>query len=400
VRTRTVTIRSLKEAMSYAGEWDELISASGADIYFKREWLSVWWAHFGQGRDLFFFLVYCDDNLVAFLPLYTEKHYPCLLPVRVARLAGPIHYFAVLKMPILRGYEQMVTDFLLDQALVATDSHAIVLSPLSGKYTDLLYSPETSIKPVRDTIVQNEIIAEHTVISLPNSFEEYMGGLSRKRRVKYRKSKERIETVQKIGTEVLEGAASAGFINEFITRHTAQWQTTGRAGHFGDWPDNAAFYYDLLERIESGNNARFYIQRDEKGEFVSAQFCLVHGTNCIALLTARDMSPEIAALGVGQYGQFERIQRLVQEGIAQIDSGTGLYAHKLSLGAEMIPVRRVILFENTLPSKIRVNALLVWAWFLDLVYYRIWFKKLAPRVRKLTGRRPRALWKSWIRTRF
>ena len=43
-----------------------------------------------------------------------------------------------------------------------------------------------------------------------------------------------------------------------------------------------------------------------------------------------------------------------------------------------------------------MRLLLWWSDQLHLLYYRIWFLKLAPRVARFRG--PRPLWRSWIRS--
>ena len=37
---------------------------------------------------------------------------------------------------------------------------------------------------------------------------------------------------------------------------------------------------------------------------------------------------------------------------------------------------------------------------IHLLYYRVWFLKLAPRLRQKLGLKPRPLWRLWIRSRF
>ncbi|HEU0023648.1 MAG TPA: GNAT family N-acetyltransferase, partial [Thermoleophilaceae bacterium] len=67
-----------------AGDWDRLAEAAG-NVFSTREWASMWWRHFGAGRDLR--LIACrdsDGSAVALLPLYLNR----TRPLRVLRFVG------------------------------------------------------------------------------------------------------------------------------------------------------------------------------------------------------------------------------------------------------------------------------------------------------------------------
>jgi CelD/BcsL family acetyltransferase involved in cellulose biosynthesis len=65
-------------------EWDELAEANGS-VFGTREWLSLWWEHFGAGRELLLTAGRGGDgSLETILPFYVER----TRPLRIVRVLG------------------------------------------------------------------------------------------------------------------------------------------------------------------------------------------------------------------------------------------------------------------------------------------------------------------------
>ena len=80
----TLLLEPLSSLDSVADDWARLAEATG-NIFATWEWNSLWWKHFGRGRELL--VTVCRDGagtIVAILPLYlsTER------PLRVLRFLG------------------------------------------------------------------------------------------------------------------------------------------------------------------------------------------------------------------------------------------------------------------------------------------------------------------------
>ena len=93
------------------------------------------------------------------------------------------------------------------------------------------------------------------------------------------------------------------------------------------------------------------------------------------------------------------IRDLIGMGVYRIEAGRGAYDYKLSYGGHEVPVLRVILCREKVSARIMLQILLAWADLVDLIYYRVWFKKLAPQLRGALGIRPRPLRQVWLRSR-
>lgn len=397
---RVVCIRSLEEAQALGSQWDDLVDETGADIYFQRAWITVWWRHFGRGRQLACMLVYQADKLVALLPFFVESIRLGSASIKIGRLAGLMHYFAVLKLPVAAGFGPEICEALQGSFHSLLGCHALIMASISARCPDLADLRLGLASTAQPGFFLEKTTAEHAIIHLTDTFPGYLELLSSKRRRKQERTKGILERIHGASSIALTGEQGAGFFDEFVQRHNDQWLANGRLGHFGDWRRNAAFFRDALQTLQGGSVARFYVQRDGSGAFIGAQFCFVHGDTCVAVLAARKIHPDLDPLGVGTYGQFERIESLIAEKVKMIDSGQGDYDHKRSLGGVMTPLHRLILCKPGWSIRLRLQVLLVWSDLVDLAYYRFWFVKVAPSVRRLTGRAKRPLWDGWIRTRL
>ena len=61
-----------------AGTWDALAEGSG-NVFATREWLTLWWRHFGTGEALVIRAFARDRRLLALIPLYRWSTRPLLV---------------------------------------------------------------------------------------------------------------------------------------------------------------------------------------------------------------------------------------------------------------------------------------------------------------------------------
>lgn len=389
---------SLEEAGSLLSDWQALVWDSQADVQFTPGWLDAWWKHFGNRRRLSLIAVHAGNRLVAVLPFFTARVRIGFRKLRVAKLAGLFPNFAVFRLAILPDHAEVVwrSLFAMGEELLGPDyleADVLCMSQLSQAGKSLV-SLKTAISSISSGLAcQVDETSPHALISLAESFDAYLATMPGRRRSKQRKAKEALDA-EGIVTEHLTGQRAGDFFSEFIFRHNAQWHASGRLGHFGDWPRHDAFLREVLDITGAGH---FFVQRDRQGRFLSAQLRLVHNSTCVALLTARDTAPDVSRLGIGPYAHFEMVYRLIPEGVRQIDSGVGEYSYKSSLGADMVPMSRILFFRPE--DQANIDGLRRWSDLVNLLYYRIWFLKLAPRLRSI-GLARGALWSLWRETRL
>ena len=386
-------LSSVDDLRAIQHEWRELANRTGADFYLWPDWFFVWWKHFGQGRTLACIVLRQNGDLVGILPFCLETRWLGPLPIRSARLAGTDPHCIVLKLPIENEIGVDILQESLTYLLKDKARDVVSFTPVSD-LSALAASAKNTDQPYH---LKVESLGSHVVFDLPETFDEFLMRLSKKRRAQFRRDVRALDEQFSMQSRVVFPDAES--FQDFVDFHNLQWQSVGKGGHFCDWPGSVHFYQEMADTLDPKGNIQLHELIGNNGP-LSTQFALVSGTTCHWRLPARSIDPKAEKLSIGKVGLLLMIKQLIEDGIQRIEAGMGEYDYKISYGGTNVGLSRVVVCPDTAVGRFRLSLLLKWSNLLDLAHYRIWFKKLAPRVRKLTGRRPRALWKSWIRTRF
>lgn len=376
---------------------EDCLSRTGGDIYFAPDWLLAWLETCGRHGQLRLFLIWDGERLVGFLPFLVETLCVGPVPVRIARLAGTDPSHAVRGLPLSLSHDPSEASAYLELILPELrDRHAICLSPLSKDMEGLDIIRATARRHQFD-ITTEDWHRKYTVMHLPEQFETWLDALPKSRRREYRKDLAALGKLGKLTTERTNSQTATARLDAFAVLHGDQWKSSGKAGHFDDWPDAMAFSRAVIARLAASDRA--WIDEHWCGEvLLSAQYGFRQGGRVYWWLIGRTMDQDFVRLGVGRVGLVERVRDLISQGVREIEAGAGEYDYKLNYGGELVPMGRIVL--ATPGAKGRVWLLLRYADLLDLLYYRIWFLKMAPHLRKITGFRPRPLWQVWRRTRI
>lgn len=377
-------------------EWRVLAENVGADIYLTPDWVAVWWCHFGKGRKLSCLTAHKNGTLVGVLPFCLEDVWIGLFRFRIARLAGMDPHCVIFGLPVTADLEMELLAESLRFLIEHKRCDLVSFTPVSD-CSDYLPKIHEVCGGNPSLILQDMPTGSHTVFDLPESFEAYLGNLSKKRRSQFRRDVLGLDKAYAMETELTIPCRKE--FASFVELHNAQWRAVGRGGHFLDWPGSAAFYGDLADVSGEKRHLQLHKQTGGTGP-LAIQFALVAGQTCHWRLPARSLDPVAERLSIGKVGLVMMIKNLIEEGVTRIEGGRGEYGYKLSYGAKNVPIHRLIVGPATKMGKFRVSVLLAWADVLNFIYYRVWFLRCAPRVHKWAGMAPRPLWRSWIRTRL
>jgi len=388
-------LEALPQTLAARADWDDLVAASGADIYFLTDWQAAWWDHYGKSfaasRRPICLMLRDGAELIGALPFCIETIRAGPVPVRIARLAGVDPNFAVMGLPVAAGHEATVLRAVFDHLTQRLNCAAISLSPLSerAKQLDSLRTAEGV------SILREDSPRGHTLMDLPDSFDGFMKALSKSRRREVRRDIKRLTATAPLSNTSSTPDTVDPMMDRFIALHTKQWQAAGKGGHFSDWPVAGAFYRDLLHRLAPKGQAM--IDEQWQGDtLLSSQLRYTLGDKAYWWLNARETDPEYAKSGLGRVGLVERVEALIGDGIKLVEAGAGEYEYKLSYGGKLVPIHNIVLVPDRPMARLRARLLLWWADALHLFYYRVWFLKARPRL----GLKPGRLWTNWIRTRL
>lgn len=383
-----------EELKSIYDDWRELLVHTDADFYLGPDWFDIWWDHFGNQHNLACMMVRYAGTLVGVMPFYIETIRIGPLNYRIARIAGTDPHCIVLNPPIEPAWAQQVMVTALGDLLCNRECDFISLTPVS-EISNLMPLIRDACSSATELQLRDRDGGSHIVFDLPKSFDIFLQKLSKKRRAQFRRDVRALTENKEMNSAVI--CPDSARFSDFSKFHDLQWKAVGKGGHFSDWPGSEAFYSALAERTKEQGNVQFHILNG-RDRPLAIQFALVSGRTCHWRLPARSLDPEVERFGVGKIGLLMMIEQLITQGVTQVEGGMGEYDYKRTWGGEDVPVRQLIVSCTATQKNLRL--LLAWSGLIDLVYYRIWFLKLAPRWHKLTGTKARPLWRAWIKTRL
>jgi CelD/BcsL family acetyltransferase involved in cellulose biosynthesis len=376
-------------------DWDSFIESIDGDIFFTFDWSRLWWKYYGKNRRLQIMFFFSHDKLVGLLPLFIETLWLGAAPIRVARLVGADVMFYCSKLPIEPDTIKKIIPLTIRHILGNLKCDIFVAGPIAGPASMIEETLEAG-KNVPALIGRTEIHGKlcTTRFDLSGDFDHYLNQIGSRQRGNYRRSITQLAKNHQVTTStILEHSALLHEFEQFRLLHDEQWKVEGKLGHFGDWPQSAEFYRDLIDCFGKKRMVRFFhILTDN--QVISSQFCFLFGSTNYWRLPARKHKVEWKKLSLGKMGLINMIEASIAEGITTIEGGCGHYDYKVQLGGQEWPLRSLAFMRRGIGVSLRVGIFRATASLLNTLYYTLYFKQLSVKFPIL--RRP--LWSVWIRS--
>lgn len=384
-------MNSFAELGISAKEWDEFVEKLNAPVYMSYDWCRIWWEFYGGGKELAVFLFYANESLTGIIPIYVDTFGIGPLRVRVARLVGANIPPKIFDPPIEREWGEPILDQLVEKLFKEYRVDILSFGPVSRGYLNEIKMEEVKNRSVHCVgRIEDGSGGVYSEFQLPDTFGQYVQSLGKKRRYEVRNLTNKYNVKPVIIKEAMELKTE---FHKFVEMHTAQWNGEGRPGHFMAWPRAREFNEALVHAFGKRGNLRL-VRITANGITVSYQYAFLLGNSCYWQLTARAMGKEWDQLSLGNTGLVSLVELAVKEGIKRIEGGLGHYEYKLRLGAKEYEAKvgRVIGLRNS--SRLRASALVIVFFIIDLIYHKIWYRRVQPRLGKWF-RWP--MWELWVR---
>ncbi len=389
---------AFEDAQPLAQDWDSFVENVDGDLYTSFDWCSVWWRHYGTGRNLKLCVLRDGTDIVAVLPLFSETLWHGLVPVRVVRVLGCDHTVTNCGVAIRREYLTEAARTLIEHLSDVEDWDLLHLGPLAGyaDQADRLPAAFESCREVGKVELDRKRFGVQTLLDLPPDYAEYLRSLPRnERRDGQRRFRRMMEQTGYESRVVKAPDALMKSFDDLLSLHEAQWASVRLLGHFGDWPGAAGFHRDMLN-AQSKLGRPHFLEIRADGELLATQYEYRFGTRVHSIMCARAVSQRWRPYSPGKLAYWAAVEHAIRSGANLIDDLRGRYAYKLRLGGRVVPLASVAVLRQGSARGVRVKLLRSAANLLHLVYYRCWFNRVSSRVPSL--RRP--LWEPWIRSRL
>ncbi|MBN1816834.1 MAG: GNAT family N-acetyltransferase [Sedimentisphaerales bacterium] len=384
---------SFQELSISQDEWDAFLGAVHGNIYLSYDWCRIWWNHYGKGRELRIFIFREQGHLVGIVPFAIDPVGFWPFRLRTAKILGSDFTMVIVNPPIHKKFAESIFNHVNAALLNHEHCDLVCWGPLSSNY----YVAEAVQKSLETDsgdfqLIRNAALGNYSVFPLPATYDDYVSSLSKNTRKHYRRNQKMLCSEHHIEYGV-DNTAS-GF-DDFVFMHESQWTSIRKLGHFGDWPGAKEFHRDL-DRVHSEHDRLRLFCLTADGKPIVYRYVYRFGKRYHSFLPARLCGAEWDKYGLGQLTHMMTVEKAMEEGIEEIEAGRGHYDHKLKLGGREFPVLSFVIGKRSFFGLLRGRLFCMFADCLHLMYYRIWFNRLAP---KLPLKR-RPLWKLWIRTRL
>lgn len=303
-------------------EWERLFAADDrATPFSSAEWARAWWPHWAQGGTPFVVTVREGGRLVGLAPLVLAHRGPFRVLTELGR--PPSNYWDVLAEPAAR-------DAAAALALQAVRAHA-------GEWDALLLGGVRSGTPTERALLSAGLKlrrrrpAPHPGIELPETFEEYLGALPRKRRKDLRRHMRRLDDGAIELREVEGPAELRAAIDRWQDIRVRWWQHRDKRMD----PEHAStrfrdFMSDLVVLAVPKGLAQVWELRHE-GQVAGVEVNLTDSRSYYSWMGAYD--PAASHLGLGKLAIGESIRQSIAAGRDYYDLMVGDEDYKYWYGA-------------------------------------------------------------------
>jgi CelD/BcsL family acetyltransferase involved in cellulose biosynthesis len=386
---------SFEEARVGREEWDQFVRDVGGELYVTYDWCRIWWLHYNEQRRLRIYIFREGGRIVGLAPMFLERVRLGPVSLNVAKRVGADFALIVFSLPLADAYAERAYGELISRLIVGEKCDAVWFGLMEGNDATIDALRE-SCRALREivTVVRDVSSGPYTIFRLPDSFQAYLANLDRRQRQNFQRQLKLLK--KNFSVETVVSGHTSEAMEEFAgfkALHERQWQSEGKLGHFGDWPGSELFNRELVREMSQLGRLRFVrLVADQK--VVAFQYAFIFGNKCYWRLPARAPDRKLDRFGLGILGLVHLIEAMIKECVRQIDGGIGHYDYKVRFGGEELEARSIVVVARR--AVLRAHGFLKLSDLLHLVYYRIWFLRLAPRLKLMKW----PLWRTWVRSRL
>lgn len=333
--------RTWQDVSQLADRWNELLSqSSSASVYLTYEWLKSWWIAFGASRELFVIGFFGQDGtLIGIAPFYRIQNPDTKLPVRVLRFLGTGTGALSTSLGLIfrKDYEASGVRRLLDWLSASRSEWNVMDLHYMQSESPVTQMLAGEIARNRWFYVQNE--GPHSIVSLPDNYETYLGSLSKKMRSEIPYENRRLQKHFKVDIrKVLTEDELPPAVDELMRLNTERWQARGKAGSFFN-EERRVFVHEMSREFLKLGWLDFWML-DLDGRPAAIEFGFRYGETFYPQWMALDS--EYQAHSPGFVLKSHIIQELIRDGIRIYDFMGGVEPYKMRWGVEKLKYKSLL----------------------------------------------------------
>ena len=311
-------------------EWESVLQDSPADtLFLTPQWQKVWWDTFGEGQTMCGFFYPVDDDVAAIASLAKSGN--------TISFMGSQDTFDYNDFPIRLGYEEGFYKTLLE-CMDEQDCRRMYLFSLRDSSPTLEVFPEMARNKGYTVEIKEEDVTSG--ISLPETWDEYLGLLSKKDRHELRRKLRRMDTqTDWKWYSVTEPAQVAKRLDEFIS---LMRQSRADKDEFMT-PERERFFQNITQRMaELGQLQLYFLDMD--GSTVATSLCFDYGGS--RLLYNIGYDPQYGYFSVGLLLNAMCLRDAIDRGLTYFDFLRGPEPYKAHLGGQQRSLYQMVVTKS------------------------------------------------------
>lgn len=305
--------------------WSELLSKCDEQNspFLTHERLFSWWQHFGKDKLLNILVVEKGNQVIAILPLMTVVYKRLFLKYRVLETieAQNCNYIGIIPVENIKEVMPLIVAYLRNMLR----SHlALKLRSVPEDSELLRYLSHQRDLHSKGLSLNTNIATLAPYVKLHESWQKFLGSISRKRRAILRQGLQRIGASHDLqfGTYTLETLDTG--LEEFFALHQKRWHTAGIGSPFSS-KKCRVFYREFSRRfLEKGWLHFSYLIADKK--VISSIIGFVYNNKYWASKAARDT--HFARYSVGHLHYMYLIKWAIERKLTEFDFLQGDESYK------------------------------------------------------------------------
>jgi CelD/BcsL family acetyltransferase involved in cellulose biosynthesis len=386
---------NFEDLLNMQPAWDSFMEEMNAEIFLTYDWCRLWWKYYGNKRHLKIFIFRLNGRIIGILPVFMENIWLGPFHIRVVKIVCTDFMPTTIILPVSHDYLSLVIPAFLNRISALWSWDVLYIGDLSGAYKQLDILSETLSKTLNISHkVECKETAVQTYFDIANSFEDQIKTLSARQRTKtkrvYKELSDKEITLKSIAADK---QTYVSFLDDFIDMHQAHWQRLGIAGHFADWPHAPELHKEIASAQIKHDRLRL-LKIMLNDQCIGYEYMYKFSNTYCWFLSARTDLSDFPRVDFHRIAFGEKINHAISDKVKWIDALRGYYEYKLVMGGQLKPVHSVIVYSNKGVSNFRYQIFKRSAWLLNVIYMKIWRRRLVPKL----GMRPKSLLKIWIKT--
>lgn len=377
--------RDFETCSALRREWDSFIEDLGGEIFLTYDWCRIWWKHYGKNRKLLIIIVRSGSDIVGLLPVFHEKIWLGFLCCKAIKIVGTDFTPVTVSFPVKLEFIAEVLECFRIHIEKEWKWDIINLGAIAGRYVHVSGLVDAARKVFPTSTVDMKEEGQQTYLRLQPDWDSHIKTLSGKQRTNARRAFRDLEarkvnlTSGLVSVEDLDEA-----FDEFVQMHQTYWHTLSKPGHFQAWPHAREFHRDEAKiQAERGRLRLLKIVFD--GAVVAYEYFYKFGNTYCWFINGRSGSLYKSGFDFKWIALRAKLELAATENVTVIDSMRGEYDYKVLMGGEMLPIRSVIIVPSGGIRALQGRWFRTLAWTLDVVYAKIWRRRLAPKVHYRVG---------------